>query len=157
MDKNERYSWASKRIRAQVLRHVSTVSTLANTAAILKEYLDFFWVGFYLVKRDFLLLGPFQGSAACVQLTLDKGVCAESVKQNKTVVVENVHAFPGHVACDERSNSEIVVPLRDENNGIKAVLDIDSDQFKAFDPQDQQQLESIAEMLKPIWKGNKYD
>ncbi|MBD3385947.1 GAF domain-containing protein [candidate division KSB1 bacterium] len=153
MNRNDKYGWARKKIRAQVLRHINTVSTLANTAAILKDSLNFFWVGFYFVKKDHLLLGPFQGSPACVKLNLEKGVCAECAKQNRTIIVENVHEFPGHVACDERSKSEIVVPVRDHQNQIKAVLDIDSDAFNDFNRQDEEDLEKITELLKSIWKG----
>ena len=151
MNKKESYLWAANRVRAQVKRHVDTVATLANTCAILKAYLDFFWVGFYFLRHESLILGPFQGSPACVRLTLDKGVCAAAVRERKTILVPNVHEFPGHVACDERSQAEIVVPVFDRDENIRAVLDIDSDHPGCFDEQDQAGLEAIASLLQEIW------
>ncbi len=151
MNKEQAYKWANKRVRAQVQRHVDIVATCANTAAILKEYFDFFWVGFYFYRNEHLILGPFQGPPACVRLALDKGVCAKAVKERKTIRVPNVHDFPGHVACDERSNSEIVVPLFDDNNQVRAVLDIDSIHFDAFDDTDQKYLEQISQQLTSVW------
>src|SRR4030067_3467200 len=114
MTKREAYGWAAKRIRAQVFRNTDIIAILANTSAILKEYSPhFFWVGFYFKKQDHLLLGPFQGPPACVRLALDKGVCAACARGGKSIIVPDVHQFPGHVACDERSKSEIVVPVFD--------------------------------------------
>ncbi|MDZ7725523.1 MAG: GAF domain-containing protein [candidate division KSB1 bacterium] len=151
MNKTEAYKWAIKRIRAQVLRHQDETATLANTCAILKEFLsDYFWVGIYYYRGDHLLLGPFQGPPACVILSIDKGVCAESVKQKGTVLVRDVEQFPGHIACDSRSKSEIVVPLYTASGEIKAVLDVDSDKLAAFDETDQTFLEQIAALLKEI-------
>lgn len=152
MNKVESYKWAAKRVRAQVLRHIDVTATLANTAAILKEYFpDFFWVGFYTLQKDHLLLGPFQGPPACVKLKLDKGVCAAAVQRQDTVLVKNVHEFPGHVACDSRSNSEIVVPVFDAAGNIRAVLDIDSEEMNAFDQDDAHGLQEVANLLKEIW------
>lgn len=152
MNKTESYNWAAKRVRAQVLRHVDITATLANTAAILKEYFpNFFWVGFYLKHPDSLLLGPFQGPPACVRLALDKGVCAAAARELKTVLVPNVHKFPGHVACDARSNSEIVVPVFDERDNLRAVLDVDSEHLADFDENDATGLEEIARLLRPVW------
>ena len=152
MQKQEKYNWAAKKVRAQVLRSADTISALANTAAILKEHFDnYFWVGFYFVKKDSLLLGPFQGPPACVKLTLDKGVCATCAKTQKTVIVPNVHEFAGHVACDERSNSEIAVPVFSESGHTTAVLDVDSEKLNDFDDVDRQGLENIAALLKSLW------
>jgi L-methionine (R)-S-oxide reductase len=152
MTKAESYRWASKRVRAQVERHLDLVATLANTAAILKEYRpNFFWVGFYFFKQDHLLLGPFQGPPACVRLELNKGVCAHAATTRQSVVVANVHEFPGHVACDSRSHSEIVIPLFDRSGGLQAVLDVDSEQLNDFDDQDSQGLQEIAKLLEPAW------
>jgi L-methionine (R)-S-oxide reductase len=151
MNKVQAYAWAAKRVRAQVLRNVNTIATLANSAAILKEYFPhFFWVGFYLLKTDHLVLGPFQGPPACVKLTLDKGVCAAAVRERKTILIADVHDFPGHVACDSRSNSEIVVPVYNSNNELWAVLDVDSEQLNDFDDSDKMGLFEIAELLKNI-------
>jgi L-methionine (R)-S-oxide reductase len=141
-----------KRIRAQVLRNMDVVATLANTAAILKEYFpNFFWVGFYFAKTDCLLLGPFQGPPACVKLNRDRGVCAACASQNKTVLVPDVKQFPGHVACDERSKSEIAVPVLDKTGQLRAVLDVDSECFNDFDEIDEKKLGEIAFILKDIW------
>jgi L-methionine (R)-S-oxide reductase len=154
MEKDEAYKWAKKRIRAQVLRHLDIVATLANTSAILKHYLpNFFWVGFYFVRPDHLLLGPFQGPPACVKLKRDRGVCATCAEQNKTIVVPDVHKFPGHVACDDRSNSEIAVPIFDRTGKIRAILDADSESLNDFSELDQKNLDTIASLLKDIWMG----
>jgi L-methionine (R)-S-oxide reductase len=151
MDKIESYKWAAKRVRAQVKRSIDITATLANTSAILKEYFsDFFWVGFYHFKGDHLLMGPFQGPPACVRLLLDKGVCAACANEKKSIIVPNVEEFPGHVACDSRSKSEIVVPVFDQNGELRAVLDVDSEQLNAFDEADIEGLEAIAELLKEL-------
>ena len=155
MNKSEAYKWAAKRIRAQVLRNVDVVATLANTSAILREYfLDFFWVGFYFYKKDHLLMGPFQGPPACVRLSVDKGVCAACAAQRKTIIVPDVQRFPGHVACDARSNAEIVVPVYDKKKALRAVLDVDSETVNDFNHEDAQGLERIAGLLQDIWPEN---
>jgi len=151
MKKSEAYSWALKQVRAQVKRHVDRVATLANTAAILKQRLPgFFWVGFYLLREDKLLLGPFQGPPACMQLSLDKGVCAEAVKKGTTILVDDVDKFPGHVACDGRSRSEIVVPLSNLADQLVAVLDVDSTELAQFTDEDVKGLEAVASELARI-------
>ena len=152
MNKSEAYKWAAKRVRAQVLRSIDIVATLANTSAILKEYFpNFFWVGFYFYKKDYLLMGPFQGPPACVKLSVDNGVCAACATQRKTIIVPDIHKFPGHVACDARSNCEIVVPVFDKKNVLRAVLDVDSETINDFDQEDAQGLERIAGLLQDIW------
>jgi len=153
MEKTEAYKWAQKRIRAQVLRHQDRVAILANSAAILKEYFaNFFWVGFYFVKKDHLLLGPFQGPPACVKLNREKGVCAAAVSRRQTLLVPDVHQFPGHVACDARSRSEIVVPVFDRRGRLRAVLDVDSARLNDFDETDARGLEALSALLAEIWK-----
>lgn len=152
MRKEENYKWALKQIRAQIKRHIDLTATLANTAAILKErFPQFFWVGFYILRKDQLILGPFQGPPACMSLNLGKGVCAAAVKLNKIINVPNVNEFPGHVACDSRSQSEIVVPLLNKKAMIAAVLDIDSDSLESFDNIDIKWLKEIARLLKDIF------
>ncbi|MBN1541457.1 GAF domain-containing protein [candidate division KSB1 bacterium] len=152
-NKTEAYRWAAARVRAQTVRHVDLVATLANTAAILKEYLpNFFWVGFYFFCSDHLLLGPFQGPPACVRLSLDKGVCAAAVREKRTILVDNVHDFVGHVACDARSKSEIVVPIFDRRKALKAVLDVDSETVADFDRDDEIGLQQIVQLLQDIWQ-----
>ncbi len=153
MKKEETYKWAGKQVRAQVKRHGDVVATLANTAAILKSrFPNYFWVGFYFLKDEHLILGPFQGPPACMKLTLEKGVCAAATNSGKTVLVPNVHEFPGHVACDSRSNSEIVVPLFDVNMRVRAVLDVDSELLEDFDAADAVGLEAISLLLQEIWE-----
>ncbi len=121
-------------------------ANMANMAAALKEAFDFFWVGFYIVKKNQLVLGPFQGPIACTRINLGKGVCGTSWANKETLIVEDVDAFPGHIACNSASKSEIVVPgIRD--NEVKFVLDVDSDQLNDFDNIDQQYLEQLVQLL----------
>ena len=151
MNKLEAYKWASKRIRAQILRSIDKTATLGNVSAILKEYFpNFLWVGFYFVNTNHLILGPFQGPPACIKLDSRQGVCAYCVQTKETVIVPNVHEFPGHIACDDRSNSEIVVPVFDKMNNVIAVLDVDSESFNDFDETDKKGLEDVTAMLREI-------
>lgn len=153
MELQENYRWALGQIRKKVKDHINIISTLANTSAILKErFPNFFWVGFYFFKDDHLLLGPFQGPPACVRLSLDKGVCADSAVNKRSIVVRDVHKYPGHVPCDSRSNSEIVVPLFNNSGELMAVLDVDSENFDDFNNIDRENLEKVAELLKPVWE-----
>ena len=152
MKKEESYKWAIKQVRQKVKFNIDIIATLANTAAILKEYFpNFFWVGFYFYKQDHLLLGPFQGPPACVKLSLEKGVCAASVKSKGTIIAQDVKKFEGHIVCNPRSNSEVVVPVFDDNGNLEAVLDVDSEKLDDFNQTDKQGLEKIAELLKSIW------
>lgn len=152
MNKRQAYKWAEKRVRAQVERHDDVIAVLANTAAILKEYRpNFFWVGFYFTHAEHMSLGPFQGPPACVHLSYDRGVCAACVRDRKTIMVPNVHDFVGHVACDGRSNSEIVVPVFDAADELRAVLDVDSEAHADFDAEDAEGLERVAELLQRLW------
>ncbi len=152
MNLEEKYRWAAGKIRKKVKDSSDTISTLANCAAILKEsFPGYFWVGFYFLRKDHLALGPFQGPPACEKLVLDKGVCADCANSEKSIVVDDVHEYPGHVACDSRSKSEIVIPLFNKNDKIMAVLDIDSEKFREFKETDAKNLEEIAELLKPLW------
>ncbi|HOC24040.1 MAG TPA: GAF domain-containing protein [bacterium] len=152
MEKHEAYKWAAKRVRAQVKRQVDPIATLANTTAILKEYFpSFFWVGFYFIREEYLLLGPFQGPPACVKIARNQGVCAASAERQQTILVPDVHEFPGHVACDARSRSEIVVPVHDEMGTLRAVLDVESESLAAFDEQDAAGLQTVAGLLRGIW------
>jgi L-methionine (R)-S-oxide reductase len=123
------------------------VSLYANISALLKQTLsDVSWVGFYLFNGTALYLGPFQGKVACVDITLDRGVCGLAARSKKTVIVPDVHQFPGHIACDEGSNSEIVVPII-KNKQLIGVLDIDSYSFSRFDTKDQAFLEKLMKEL----------
>ena len=124
------------------------ISNLANAAALLWEHLENInWAGFYLLEGDTLVLGPFQGKTACIEIPVGKGVCGTAVAENATQLVADVHAFPGHIACDSASNSEIVIPLRKEGS-ILGVLDIDSPRYARFTENDRQNLEIFAEILE---------
>ena len=127
------------------------IANLANTASLLYHSLpDLNWVGFYLLKDGELVVGPFQGKPACVRIALGKGVCGTAAARRATVIVENVHEFDGHIACDSASNSEIVVPLL-RGTELLGVLDLDSPKFARFDAEDQVGLEKVvAEVLKAI-------
>ena len=122
-------------------------ANLANVAAALKQGLDFFWVGFYLVKNDELVLGPFQGPVACTRIAPGKGVCGTAMSEATTIIVEDVDQFPGHIACSSDSKSEIVVPGFKEGS-VALVLDVDSDQLGDFDEIDQEWLEKLMRMVE---------
>lgn len=123
------------------------VARMANAAALIQEKMQFFWTGFYLKDGDALVLGPFQGPAACMRIGYGKGVCGTAWQQDKTLVVPDVHEFPGHIACSSLSNSEIVVPLHDGKGQVCGVLDIDSEDFGTFDLTDAMWLEKIAAII----------
>jgi len=124
------------------------IALLSNASALLNQFLDDInWVGFYLWKNDQLVLGPFQGLPACVTIDYGKGVCGTAIKEGKTQLVPNVHEFPGHIACDAASKSEIVIPIFLEDK-IYGVLDIDSPIYNRFDQIDQQYLEKFVDILK---------
>ena len=123
---------------------------LANASALINETLeDLNWAGFYLVRNDALLLGPFQGKTACVNIPRGKGVCGTAYEKDETQLVKDVHEFPGHIACDSASNSEIVIPIHHEGK-VVAVLDIDSPLFDRFSEVDRKGLESFAKTLEEI-------
>jgi L-methionine (R)-S-oxide reductase len=123
------------------------IANLANASALLwQELADINWVGFYIQRQDELVLGPFQGKPACVRIPLGKGVCGTSAQMRKSLIVPNVHEFPGHIACDTTSESELVVPLL-KGNRVLGVLDIDSPRLNRFDDQDRVGLEGIARLL----------
>lgn len=122
------------------------IANMANIAAALKETFSFFWVGFYIVKSNELVLGPFQGPIACTRIALGKGVCGTSWNEKKTIIVPNVDQFPGHIACSSASRSEIVIPVI--NNGtVIAVLDVDSEHYDHFDTVDEKYLTQIVSLL----------
>jgi GAF domain-containing protein len=141
-DKAERYKTLVPQIEALVTGESDVVANLANIAAALKQTMNFFWVGFYLVNENQLVLGPFQGPIACTRINLGKGVCGTSWKEGKTIVVPNVDEFPGHIACSSASKSEIVLPAF-KNGSVALVLDVDSDQLNDFDDTDAKALEQV--------------
>ena len=151
-DKVERYQQFIEQIEPCIEGEMYEVSLFANISAALKEVFDFFWVGFYMVRDNQLVLGPFQGSMACSIIKFGKGVCGTAWKEKKTQVVPDVDLFPGHIACSSLSRSEIVVPLT-VNNEVKAVLDIDSDKLASFDDIDRVYLEHLAGLItKTIYR-----
>lgn len=148
MSKTERYQEIYKQIESIVSDETDQIANLANTAALLHEGFGFWWTGFYMVKDGQLVLGPFQGPVACTRIGFGKGVCGTAWKLRETVVVPDVHQFPGHIACSSLSQSEIVVPMFDGEE-VYAVLDIDSKELATFDETDKEWLEKIVKLL---WK-----
>ena len=123
------------------------IARMATITAVLHHKMNyFFWTGFYLLDNGELIVGPYQGSLACIRLNKNTGVCWAGINSGKTVIVPDVHKFPGHIACDSRSNSEIVVPLRDNSGKIIGVLDVDSTEFNSFDETDKTWLERIIQL-----------
>ncbi len=144
--KKEKYTTLLPQVKALCTGEPNLVANLANVASALKMTFDFFWVGFYVVEKEELVLGPFQGPIACTRIAYGKGVCGSSWKQDETLVVPDVEAFPGHIACSSESKSEIVVPIR-KNGQIIAILDVDSDQLNDFDEIDATYLNELCEWL----------
>ena len=142
--KAARYAELLPQIEALTTGEPDLTANLANTAAALREAFGFFWVGFYVVKADELVLGPFQGPVACTRIRRGRGVCGASWAQAQTLLVPDVEQFPGHIACSSASRSEIVVPIL-KNNEVVAVLDVDSDQLNDFDTDDQAALETLMQ------------
>ncbi len=142
------YTSLIAQVRALITDVPHTVANLANTSAAIWQAMEKInWAGFYLLEGEKLLLGPFQGKPACIEIPVGKGVCGTAVKEEKTILVEDVHRFPGHIACDSASNSEIVVPIF-KNREIYGVLDIDSPYFARFAAEDQQGLEALVKVLE---------
>jgi L-methionine (R)-S-oxide reductase len=145
--KTARYERIFNQMAGLLTKTPEPVARMATVAALLSHKFEyFFWCGFYRIDGPKLIVGPYQGPVAC-QVLESGGVCLESVKRKSTVIVTNVHEFPGHIACDSRSNSEIVVPVFDNGENILAVLDVDSKEFAAFDETDALFLEKIASLI----------
>jgi len=145
--KQKDYELVIKQLRALLEGESNTIANLANASALLNQFLnEVNWVGFYLMEDDELVLGPFQGLPACVRIPLGKGVCGTAAQNQRTERIEDVHAFPGHIACDAASQSEIVVPMVKDGK-LLGVLDIDSPIKKRFDEIDQQYLEEFVKEL----------
>lgn len=165
-DKKELYKLLAGQIKAMTEFTPYLWSNLANISSVLGSALnDINWVGFYLIpkyfpdhfpletmgdKKELLLVGPFQGLPACVEIRIGKGVCGTAVEKNEILLVKNVHEFPGHIACDSASNSEIVLPLHNTNGDVVAVLDIDSPLLARFDEVDKDGLANVAHMIENI-------
>jgi GAF domain-containing protein len=147
-NKQQHYSQLAQQVEAIVAGEQDLIANMANISAILYWALDNTnWVGFYLVKDEQLVLGPFHGQPACIRIPIGRGVCGTAVSENKIKLIDDVHQFSGHIACDVASNSEIVLPIR-QNNQIIAVLDIDSPNIARFDLDDKLGLSQIVEILQ---------
>lgn len=145
--REESYALLLRQLKELVEGEPNRIANLANAAALLRQFLDDInWVGFYLLEDGELVLGPFQGLPACVRIPVGKGVCGTAVSLEETVVVDDVHQFPGHIACDSASNSEIVVPLL-SGGQIIGILDIDSPRFGRFDSTDRHYLTAFCDVL----------
>ena len=148
MEKIEKYELLFEQIKALINNENDNIANMSNTAAAIHETFGFWWTGFYRVAGNELVLGPFQGPVACTRIAYGKGVCGTSWQEEKTIVVEDVHEFPGHIACSSASKSEIVVPIFKENQ-VVGVLDIDSENLATFDNVDKEWLERIIDLVQP--------
>ena len=142
--KKEKYTQLLPQIEALIAPENNLIANLANIMACLKSTFNFFWVGAYLVSDEQLVLGPFQGPLACTRINYNKGVCGTAWAKKETILVPNVDAFPGHIACSAESKSEIVVPVLNQHKEVCLVIDIDSSQINDFDEIDQTYLEQLA-------------
>lgn len=144
--KEEQYQTLIPQIKGLLEGENDLVANLANVTAALKEQFRWLWIGFYIVKNQELILGPFQGPVACTRIKKGRGVCGTSWAESKTLIVPDVEKFPGHIACSSLSKSEIVVPVIRDNE-VMAVLDADSDELNQFDTTDQEYLEQIVNLI----------
>ncbi len=145
--KEEQYLSLLPQIEGLIAGEVDLTANLANICAALKAQFNFFWVGFYLVKGDELVLGPFQGPVACTRIAKGRGVCGQAWQQKHVLLVPDVDAFPGHIACSSLSKSEVVIPLFGADDEVKAVLDVDSDRLNDFDDIDVKYLTKLCSLL----------
>ena len=148
--KEEIYRRVTKEIRATLEGETDLIASMATIACLLHHSFDhLFWTGFYrVVAPGELLIGPYQGTLGCLHISFDRGVCGAAARREETIVVPNVHQFPGHIACDSNSKSEIVVPVFNERDEMIAVLDVDSTEYDAFDEVDKRHLEEIVTFLR---------
>ncbi len=148
-DKVARYQMLVPQIEALTSGEPDLIANLSNIAAALRQAMNFFWVGFYIVKNNELVLGPFQGPIACTRIAFGKGVCGASWKEKQTIIVPDVDEFPGHIACSSDSKSEIVLPAL-KNGDVTLVLDVDSDQLNDFDETDKVYLSQVMSMIEKM-------
>ena len=144
-NKQEKYLELIPQIKALMEGESDMTANMANICAALKYGMNFFWVGFYLVKDNQLVLGPFQGPVACTRIHKGKGVCGASWERGEVIIVEDVDRFPGHIACSSLSKSEIVLPIYNSKREIIGVLDVDSDEYACFDKTDERYLSEILD------------
>lgn len=148
------YNEVVPQIESIIAAESDMVANLANTAAVLKESLGFYWVGFYLVKGDELVLGPFQGPLACTRIKRGEGVCGYAWEKDETVIVPDVDKFEGHIACSSASRSEIVVPIFNSDKSVAGVLDVDSDKLNDFDQADADGLGRVVRLVERVIEGH---
>lgn len=151
MSKEDRYIASLREIDVRLQKGGDLTADLGNVAAVLKKRLQYFWIGFYMVRGDRLVLGPFQGTPACVFLPTGQGVCGSCALNRETTLVSDVEKFPDHIACDANSKSELCVPLFDGSGSVRAVLDMDSEKLNDFDATDVKYCERLAARLTGIW------
>ena len=147
--KKDRYQTLIPQLKALVTDEADFIANLANISAALKVWMNFYWVGFYLVKGNQLVLGPFQGPIACTRIGLGKGVCGTAWKDKRAIVVPNVDEFPGHIACSSASRSEIVLPAQKDGE-VVLVLDVDSDKLNDFDAEDEAGLGQVISIVEQL-------
>ena len=146
--KEGRYDRVYDQLADLLKPHNNQIAAMATIVSVLHNKFDyFFWTGFYLLTEGELIVGPYQGQVACIKLKKDTGVCWAGINRKETIIVPDVHQFPGHIACDSRSNSEIVIPLIDSNGKIIGVLDVDSKEKGSFNEVDREWLERIVELI----------
>lgn len=145
--KEEKYATLLPQLKSLMEAETDVIANMTNVAACIMETFHFWWVGFYRVIDNTLVLGPFQGPLACTRIKRGKGVCGTAWDKAQTIVVEDVEQFPGHIACSSASRSEIVVPIFDRDNNVVAVLDIDSEYLNTFDSTDKKWLEEVARLF----------
>ena len=148
-DKKERYRTLLPQLESLVENEKDLIANLSNIAAALRQAMNFYWVGFYLVKGNQLVLGPFQGPIACTRIDFGKGVCGTAWKEKRTIIVADVDAFPGHIACSSASRSEIVLPAFKEDE-VVLVLDVDSDKLRDFDAEDERALGRVMNLIERL-------
>lgn len=151
-NRKEIYESLLPQIKALIEGEEDLIANLSNISAALKQAFGFFWVGFYLLKNEELVLGPFQGTIACTRIAKGKGVCGTSWEKNETIVVDDVDAFPGHIACSSSSRSEIVIPIYNTKNIFVGVLDVDSHLMNDFSEVDKLYLELLVKEISYLWK-----
>lgn len=149
--KEEKYRAIIPQMRALVEGEPNRIANVSNIIAVLKEAFGFWWQGVYMVEKDELVLGPFQGPVACTRIAMGKGVCGTAWEKAESILVEDVEAFPGHIACSAASKSEIVVPIK-QNEIVIGVLDVDSEFLSHFDETDKKYLEEVASIIAQVWK-----
>jgi len=148
--KEERYQQLLPQIKALISGEESFIANISNIASALKYGMNFFWVGYYFVADDELVLGPFQGPVACARMPYGKGVCGKAWETNDTILVEDVDEFPGHISCNSASKSEIVLPIRLKDKTVKMILDVDSDKVSYFDQTDKIYLGQVVELIEEL-------